>query len=161
MSKSILIVLTVLLIAETASAGTHTHPGAKVSLEIPSSWKVTTEKGMLIGRSADKTVALLFWVVDTSDAEKALSTLDKELGGKVTQIKWPGAPKKFEKNGLSGIRNAGSAKVDGKDAVVLIGLAGGKKEKKGVIVFGMIETAQAKAHGAELEAIFESLKYNP
>jgi hypothetical protein len=44
---------------------------------------------------------------------------------------------------------------------VLVGLAGGKKEKKGVIVFGAIEVAQAKAHSAELEGIFDSLKYNP
>jgi hypothetical protein len=159
MNKLLLALAFTVATASSAAAEIHTHPGANVSIDIPSSWTVTKDKtGMLLGRSKDDAVGLMFWVVDTTDAQKAIALLDKQLAGKFTDVKWPGGPKKFDKNGLSGIRNAGTAKVNGKDAVVLVGVAGGKKLAKGVIVFGAIDVAQAKAHSAELEGIFDSLK---
>ncbi len=163
MIKKVLLALafTVAAVAP-AAAEIHTHAGAKVSIDIPSSWKVGTDKnGLLVGRSADDAVGLLFWALDTSEAGKAFATLDKQVGGKLTDMKWPNKPQTWKKNGLSGFRNAGTAKFEGKDVLVIVGVAGGKKEKQGVIVFGAIDVAKGKEHKAELENIFASLKYVP
>ena len=145
-----------------AAAELHSHAGARVSIDIPSNWNITKDKaGILVGTSADNAVRLLFWATDPSNATKAIATLDKTLDGALTDVKWQGKPQKWKKNGLSGIRNLGTAKLDGKDVVVLVGLAGGKGAKQGVIVFGAIEIGKAKAHKAEVEGIFDSLPHVP
>jgi len=152
-----------LLIALAASSGVahaelHTNGPGKVSVDIPSSWKVKIEKGgVMTGASKDDAVGLLFWVVEKASADDAIKLLDKALAGKLSNVKWPHRPEKANINGLNGIKNVGTGVVNGKDAFIMIAVVGPTPTKKGVIVFGMIEQSKLLEHKAELTNIFDSL----
>lgn len=142
----------------TAAAEVRTSPTGKVSVDIPSSWKVKSESAeLLVGESKDDAVGLMFWVVDKFDVTEALEKLDGAVKGKITKIKWEKA-KKAEINGMKGIRNVGTAVIKGKDAYLMLAIVGPTPSNKGVIVFGAIEQSKLTEHKAELVNILDSLK---
>jgi hypothetical protein len=153
-----LVAFVIALCAGSAVAEVRTNKAGGVSVDIPSAWKVDVNKnGVLAAESADKTIGLMFWVVEKADAKESLKLLDKGLEGKVTAIKW-GKASEANINGMKGIKNAGTAKVAGKDAFVMLAIVGPTPTKKGVIVFGAIEQSKLSEHKAELSNIFDSLK---
>ena len=153
----------------SAGAEIRTNTTGQVSVDIPSSWIITdTSKGqtpaqkkasagLLVAKSKDDAVGLLFWVVDKSDAKQPIKLLDKALEGKVKDVKWD-KPQDANINGMKGIKNAGTAMIDGKDAIVMVAVVGPTPTKKGVIIFGAIDKAKITEHKAELVNIFDSLK---
>ena len=150
--------LALVMTASLAFAGKHTHDAGKVEIDIPDTWKVDKKQGILVGESKDKAVGLMFWVVDKGDVKEAIKLLDKALEGKMTDVKWPKKPQNTTHNGLKGIKNTGTAKVNGKDAYVMVAVLGPTATKKGVIVLGVIDQTKVTEHKAELENIFASLK---
>ena len=60
-------------------------------------------------------------------------------------------------NGMKGIRNAGTATIDGKEAVLMLAIVGPTPTKKGVVVFAAVEKAKLDSHKTELGNIFDSL----
>lgn len=156
MRPAILIYALVLSVS-FASAEKHSHPGGKVEIDIPGTWKVEKRDSMLVGRSKDDAVGLVFWIVDSPNVDQAVAKLDKALAGKITDWKWPKKPQKTVLNGMKGIKNVGTAKANGKDAHVMVAVLG-TPTKKGVIVVGVIDAAKVTEHKAELENIFASLK---
>lgn len=142
----------------TAAAEVRTSPTGKVSVDIPSSWKVKAESpDLLVGESKDDAVGLMFWVVDKFDVTEALEKLDGAVKGKITKIKWEKA-KKAEINGMKGIRNVGTAVIKGKEAYLMLAIVGPTPSNKGVIVFGAVEQSKLTEHKAELVNILDSLK---
>lgn len=141
-----------------AAAELKKHAGAQVEIDLPSSYTSKVESGgMLIARSADDSVGLLFWVVEKSNAEEAIKLLDAQLEGKVTDATW-GKLAKANYHGLRGLRNVGTAKIAGKAAYTMVAVLGPTPTKKGLIVFGAIEQSKLAEHKAELAGIFASLK---
>jgi len=158
MMRAATVLIVVAMLASAAFAEVRTSKAGAVSVDIPSAWKVEANKNeVLAAESADKSVGLMFWVVDKSDAKEAIKLLDKALEGKVTAAKW-GKPAEANINGMKGIKNVGTAKVAGKDAFVMLAIVGPTPTKKGVIVFGAIEQSKLNEHKAELSNIFDSLK---
>jgi hypothetical protein len=142
----------------TAAAEIRTSQSGKVSVDIPSSWTVKSDKtGLLVGQSKDDAVGLMFWVVDKFDVTESLEKLDAAVKGKITKIKWETA-KKAEINGLKGIRNVGTAEIKGKPAVLMLAIVGPTPSNKGVIIFGAIEQSKLTEHKAELVNVLDSLK---
>ena len=71
-----------------AAAEVRTSKAAQVSIEIPASWKIDAKDELMRGESADKSVALFFWVVDSADAKEALKKLDGELYQAIAKLTW-------------------------------------------------------------------------
>lgn len=151
-------VFVVLSTLGVARADKHHHEAGKVEIDVPGTWKVKKDKGMLVGESKDQAVGLMFWVVDKGNVDDAIGLLDKALAGKVTDVKWPRKPEAADLNGLRGIKNVGAARIKGKDSFIMVAVLGPTPSKKGVIVFGAIEQAKLTEHKAELENIFASLR---
>src|SRR5258706_15766867 len=116
------VVLALVIGVRTAAADVKKNASAKVSVDIPSAWKLETNAkvpGMMTAESKDKAVGLIFWVVDKADTKEAIGLLDKALAGKVTDWKWS----KLEEvnlNGMKGVKNVGTAKVENKAAFVMV-----------------------------------------
>jgi hypothetical protein len=155
----------------SAGAEIRTNTAGQVSVDIPSSWIISdtgkgqtaaqkkAAAGLLVAKSKDDAVGLIFWVVDKSDATQAIKLLDKALEGKVKDIKWENKkPLAANINGMKGIKNAGTAMIEGKEAIVMVAVVGPTPTKKGVIIFGAIDKAKVTEHKAELINIFDSLK---
>jgi predicted Zn-dependent protease len=157
--RLIVISLAIALVSGTgvAHAKVHTHAKGKVSVDIPTAWKVKQEKtGVLVGESQDKAVGLLFWVVEKTDAKGAIAQLDKAVEGKITNIKW-NKPQQASINGMTGIKNVGTATIEGKEAFIMVAVVGPTPSQMGVIIFGAIEQSKLTEHRAELSNIFDSL----
>ena len=149
----------VAVIVAGARAEVRTNTVGKVKIDIPSSWTVTSDSkvtGLTVGESKDKAVGLMFWVLDKHDTDAALKQLAAALEGKMTEAKW-GKPEQADIHGLKGIRNAGTAKLAGKDAVVMVAAVGPTPSGKGVLMFGAIDAGKLKQHEAEVKAVFDSL----
>lgn len=145
----------------TAQAEVKTNASGKVSVDIPSAWKIETNPkvpGMMTAESKDKAVGLIFWVLDKGDIKEAVGLLDKALEGKVADWKWQGKPAEANLDGMKGIKNVGTAKVEGKDAFVMVAVVGPTPSKKTVLIFGAIEQSKLTEHKAELSNIFDSIK---
>ena len=150
-----------------AGAGVHVNAVGQVSLDIPSTWKVTdsskgkTQKGgssgMLVAQSKDDAVGLIFWVVGKADTKQAIKFLDNLLRDKIKNAKWD-KPQDANINGMKGIRNAGTATIDGKEAVLMLAIVGPTPTKLGVVVLAAVEKAMLDSHKTELGNIFDSLQ---
>jgi len=167
--RRVILAFTIATLLGVSAAGANVHVNAtgQVSLDIPSSWKVTdstkgkTQKGgssgMLVAQSKDDAVGLIFWVVGKADAKQAIKFLDNALRDKIKDAKWDKA-QDANINGMKGIRNGGTATIDGKEAVLMLAIVGPTPTKKGVIVFAAVEKAKLATHKTELGNIFDSLQ---
>jgi len=149
--------IVVVLLNAVAAAEVHTNNTAGISIDIPSVWKIDAKGEVMIGESADKTVGLMFWVVDQADAKQALKLLDKQLEKVVVKPSWQ-KPKDLTINNLKGMSVDGKGTVEGKKADLMVALLGPTPTNKGIIVFAAVEHAKAEPHKVELMNIFASLK---
>jgi len=141
----------------TAAAEVRTNKSAGISIDVPSAWKVDVKGEVMSGESADKAVALMFWVVDKSDAKEAMKLLDKQIDKVVKDGKWE-KPSDITVNGMKGLHSDGTGTVNGKAADMMVAILGPTPTKKGIIIFAAVEHAKLDAHKAELKDIFASLK---
>jgi hypothetical protein len=147
-------VLLVVLCA-TARADVKTVKAAKLSIDVPATWKVDVKDDTLKGESKDKDIALLAWTVDSADVAAAQKKVEGELYSAVASLKWS-KPTTAKVHGLAvsyvdGIGHAVGGDVDIKTAIV-----GPTAAKKAVIVVAAVAHAKADAHKAEIKTLFES-----
>ena len=145
------------LLSNIAVADVHTNKNAKVSLEVPRSYKLTEQDDLMRGESGDKAVALLYWNVDTGDTDEAIKKLTGELYSMVGSLAWD-KPKAEKVHGLDGQWITGTGRSVGNTLDITVLLAGPTTTKKHVMVVGIVDHAKADAHKAEIAAILKSLK---
>lgn len=145
------------LLSNIAVADVHTNKNAKVSLEIPKTYKMTEQDDLMRGESADKAVALLYWNVDTGDTDAALKKLGEELYSMVGSLSWD-KPKAEKVHGLDAQWITGTGRSVGNTLDITVVLAGPTATKKHVMVIGIVDHAKADAHKAEIATILKSLK---
>lgn len=147
--------LVVFVLASVAHAEVVTVKAAKLTLDVPATWKIEVKDVSIKGESKDKEIALLVWTVDSADATTAMKTIEGEIYSAVASLKW-GKPTTAKVHGLGvsfvdGIGHAVGGDVDIKAAIV-----GPTKAKKAVIVVAAIAHAKLDAHKAEVKALFDS-----
>jgi len=149
--------LVLLVLGGVAAADVHTNKTAKVTLDIPKSYKMTEQDELMRGESGDKAVALFFWVVDTSDPDEAIKKLTAELYSMVGSLQWD-KPKAEKVHGLDAKWIDGTGRSVGNTLDIRMVLAGPTATKKNVMVVSVVDHAKADAHKAEIAGILTSLK---
>jgi hypothetical protein len=140
-----------------AQAEVRTSKAAKVSIDIPAAWKMDVKDDLMRGESADKAVALMFWVVESGDVKEATKKLDHELYQAIAKLKWE-APRKATINGLTAAYVDGHGYSVNKIVDLQVVVVGPTPSKKGVIVVAAVDHMKLEGHTAELDAIFKSLR---
>ena len=146
-------------LAGSASAGVHASKAGKVSIALPEKWAFTETDELVRASSPDNNVAFVFWVIDSPDVKKALSTLEHELYSAVQGLRWVDKMKKLKINAIpatfvEGVGvNAQAAQLD-----ILVTIAGPTKTKKGVIMMAVVEHDKLKDNEPAIQSIFQTLK---
>lgn len=146
-------------LAGAAHAGVHTSKAGKVQITLPEKWAFTETDELVRASSPDNSVAFVFWIVDSADVKKGLSTLEHELYSSVQGLRWVDKLKKLKINAIpatfvEGVGvNAQSAQLD-----LLVTIAGPTKTKKGVIMLAVVEREKLEANKAAVQSIFQTLK---
>lgn len=151
--------LVLLFLAGSAHAGVHASKAGKVSFTLPEKWAFTETDELVRASSPDNTVAFVFWIVDSADVKKALSTLEHELYSSVQGLRWVDKVKKLKINKIPATFVEGvGVNVQAAQLDLLVTVAGPTKSKKGVIMLAVVEHEKLKDHQAEVQSIFQTLK---
>jgi hypothetical protein len=145
------------LLSTVATADVHTNKNAKVTLEIPKSYKMTEQDDVMRGESADKAVALIYWNVDTGNIDDATKKLAQELYSMIGSLTW-GKPRTEKVNGLDATWVDATGRSANTSLDISVVLAGPTSTKRYAMVVGIVDHAKADAHKAEIAAILKSLK---
>jgi hypothetical protein len=137
-----------------AAADVHTNKAAKVSVDIPKTYKMTETSDVMRGESADKAVALFYWNIDTSDPAEAEKKLAGELYSMVGSLQWQ-KPKAQKVHGMEAQWIDGSGRSVGDTLDIRMVLASAARP---VMVVAIVDHAKADAHKAEIDGILKSLK---
>ncbi len=140
-----------------AAADVHTNKAAKVTLDVPKTYKMTEQDDVMRGESEDKAVALIYWNVGTSNFDDAIKKLTGELYSAVGGLSWE-QPKTEKVNGLEAQWIDGKGHSLATQLDIRVVFAGPTATKKYVMVVGIVDRAKADAHKAEIAAILKSLK---
>jgi len=151
------VLLVLVALCGAAAADVHTNKSAKVTVDVPKTYKMTEQDDVMRGESDDKAVALLYWNVDTGDMDEAIKKLTQELYSTVGSLQW-GKPTAAKVHGLDAKWIDGTGRTLGKSLDLRVVLAGPTATKKHVMVIGIVDHAKADAHKAEIDGILKSLK---
>jgi len=151
------ILVLLLALAGVAGADVHTNKASGVSVDVPKTYKLTEQDALIRGESADKAVALFFWVIDTGDPDEAIKKLSAELYSAVGSLSWD-KPKADKQAGLAVTRITGTGRSVGNTLDLSVLLVGPTATKKYAMVVGIVDHAKADAHKAEIAAILKSVK---
>lgn len=153
------LVVCMLLMTRLAHAGVHTSKAGKVSIDVPATWQVNATDELIRAASPDAAVALVLWVVDTTDVKQNLTRLEGELYSSIQGLKWVDRVKKLAINRLPArwIEGAG---VNGQAAQldVLVVIAGPTPSKKGVILMAVVDHGKLDTHKKTIQRTFQTLK---
>jgi hypothetical protein len=156
----ILLVLLVLLGSATAArAEVHASKTAKVSIDLPKTWKVDTTDTFIRAASGNNEVGFALLVIDKPDTKAALSRLEGELYSAVQGLKWVDKTTKMKIHGLpstlvQGVGvNARAAQLD-----VLVVVSGPTPAKNAVVMFAAVEHDKLAANKKAIMAAFNSLR---
>jgi len=145
------------LFAAPAHAETRTHEGAKVTLDVPSGWKVETDGDSMTINDPKEEVAFFLHVLDVDALDKAVDALDKEVGKSFQNVKWEDEPSEQKINGMDSLILEGTAKIDGKPVDIGVLLVA-TPAKKILLVLGAVEHDKAKKHDKDVEHFLTSIK---
>jgi hypothetical protein len=151
--------LLLLALAGTAAADVHASQAGKVSIDIPQKWTVAATDEMVKSSSPDNQVALVMWVVDTTDLKESIKKLEGELVSAVQGLKWVDKVKKLKVNGIPATFVEGigvSSRATSLDILVMV--AGPTPTKKGVIVFAAVDHDKLVANRKTIQGVFATLK---
>ena len=157
--RAALVLVFVLLGGGVAHADLKTSKVGKVSIDIPKKWSVTATDELVRAASPNNEIALVMWVVDTTDTKKALTKLEGELYSSIQGLKWVDNAKKLKINRLPAtwVEGVGvghnAAQLD-----VLVVIAGPTATKKGILMFAAVEHDKLVANRKTIQTIFQSLK---
>jgi hypothetical protein len=152
--KSLLILCA---LCSAAAADVHTNKAAKLSFDAPKTYKLTEQDDSMHGESADKAVALAFWVVDSGDPDAAKANLTGQFYTMLASLQWD-KPKAAKVNGLAANWIDGTGRTTGKKVDLQVLVVGPTATKKYAILVGIVDEKQADAHKAEITAILKSLR---
>lgn len=152
-----LMMISMLAWSAVAAADVHTNKLARVSLDIPKTYSMTDQDDLMRGESADKAVALLFWVIDSNAPDAAIKRLTSELYAMVGSLRWD-KPKPGKLNRLPVTWIEGTGRSVGNSLDIRVLVAGPTAADKSVMVVGIVDHAKAGAHKAEITAILKSLR---
>jgi len=157
MKRLLLPILALCLFASTAFAEQHVHSKAKVSVDVPSGWKMDGGEDHMTVMDAKGEVAFFLMVMEASDLEHAAKAIDKEVGKAVKNVKWEGEPSELKLNGMDAMALEGTGKVDSQavDLGVLIVVTPAKKV---LLVLGAVDHEKSDAHEADVKAFLNSIK---
>lgn len=144
-------------LAGVAAADVHTNATAKLSFDAPKTYTLTEQDTQMKGESEDKAVALAFWLVDSSDADKAEKAVAQQFYSALASLAWDKA-KPARLNGLAASFIDGTGRTAGKTLDLQMVVVGPTATKKYAILIGIVDHAKADAHKAEITAILKSLK---
>src|SRR5262245_50743039 len=140
-----------------AAADVYTHAEAKVSLEIPAGWEIKTTKKIIIGAAKDKSVGVMFWMVDRKDAEASAKLLDKMLGPIVKDPKWE-KPVAAQLGGMKGVMINGTATVRDRPVFVMVAIVAPTPTDKGIMIYAAVEQSKLDQLKDQVRAIFDSVR---
>jgi len=155
--RSITVLVALAAGATTASADVKAAKTAKLTLDVPATWKITVTDDTMKGESKDKDIALLVWTIDSADVPAAEKKLEGELYRAVASLKW-GKPTTGKVHGLPITYFDGIGHVVGGDVDVKAALIGPSKAKKVLLVVAAVAHAKVDAHTAEVKALFDSVQ---
>ena len=150
-------IVAVLAASTVARADVKPAKAAKLSLDVPATWKVTVTDDTMKGESKDKDIALLVWTIDSADVPAAEKKLEGELYRAVASLKW-GKATTGKVHGLPVTYFDGIGHVVGGDVDVKAQLVGPTKTKKVLLVVAAVAHAKVEAHTAEVKALFDSVQ---
>jgi hypothetical protein len=140
------------------NAETKTHPSAKVSIDVPSGWKMSSKGDVMTVTDPTQEVGFILLVSDGNDLQKAIAALDAEVGKVAKDIRWASKePSPTKLNGMDALENEGSAVIEGKPAAIAVVLVKTPANKY-LLVLGAVDAAKKAAHDAELEHFVTSIK---
>jgi predicted Zn-dependent protease len=161
MKRFALIVLLVTFSAAPAFAEVKTHPTAKVSMDVPDGWKMGGKGDTVTVTEPKGELAFILMVSEAADFQKSVTALDAQVAKVASDIKWAQKePTPTKLNGMDGIMNKGSAKVQGTPAD--LGLLVLKTPSgKALLVLAVVDSSKKEAHKDEAKAFVESIKPAP
>ena len=154
--KSLALVLCFSLLPAAALAKSWPHADAKVTIDIPDSWKVEPDGDALNATSPDETAALIFVIVPADTLQKAADEIDKELDKIVKDVTMEDG-KETTLNGMKAWAADGKGKADGKGVDIGVAFIQTKSGKI-LLVLGFGETGKYEKHEADISKILQSIK---
>jgi hypothetical protein len=148
-----------LLAASAAHADVHVCAPAKLSVDLPKAWHVTTGKdpGVIRAASPDQAVAVALWVIPKPDLKAAIKEIDKQLVGVVKHQKWAGGQADVL-HGMRAYTVEGTGVSGGGNPIdLLVVVVGPTPNKKAAIVLAAVDHAKLDAHWSEVEKILKSV----
>ncbi len=146
-----------LLAAGQAWAKVHTHVEAKISVDVPKSWKVDLEEDVMVIHDQKQEIAFLLVVLDAKDLDDATKELDEEVGKTVKNLKWDGDAQETKLNGMDAVSVDGKGNVEGTSVDVGV-LIVSTPAKKFLLVLGLVQSDKLKAHEKEVERFLKSIR---
>ena len=159
MRTALVLILTLAGLAGVSAAEVYPSKAGKASISIPTKWTVTASDELVRAVSPDSQVALVFWVVESTDTKTALKTLEGELYSSVQSLRWVDKTKKLKINRLPSTWVEGvGVNAAGNQLDVLVVIAGPTAAKKSVIMFAAVEHDKLVVNRKAIQAIFQTLK---
>jgi predicted Zn-dependent protease len=160
MKRLLLTAFAICLVASTstsASAEVRNHDKAKVSIDVPTGWKIDAGEDHMTIMDPKEEVAFFMMVMEADDLDEAAKALDSEVNKAVKSVKWEGEPSELKLNGMDAIAVEGAGKIDGQavDLGVLIVVT---PAHKALLVLGAVESSKSKAHEKDVEKLLNSIK---
>lgn len=142
-------------VAATAQDAQHyTHKDSGVTFELPEGWEAEPDGEQLTVSSADKSVALVFWVPAEGTFDAAVKALDEELEKTIQEMKADGDVKVDTHNGMRHAGQSGTGKIEGKDILWSVDML---QAKKPVIVLTFAAPGQIEKHAADYAKLVKSI----
>jgi hypothetical protein len=154
--------IVLLFAAGVAHATVHPSRAGKVTVDVPANWKLTETDENTKWVSANNQVALVLWVLDTTDFAKVIQRLGDELVFAVDDPVW-GKPRAGTVNGLAVSyvdgRGTFQARPDApKIALDVRVMIAATAAKKGAVLVAIVAHDKSAANKRTLDGIFASVK---
>lgn len=144
------------LFAAAASAQEHvmTHKEGGVQFSLPAGWQSEAEGDRLLVHSADKSVAIVFFVATEDNFEAAINAMTEEVDKIIDNVKITNKGQEGEHNGMPIYSVSGTGTMDDKPIAWDVTMLAAKRP---VIVMGFAEPASWKKNEAAYNKLVESI----
>ena len=155
-AKTLGLLIALTMLASLASAQDHvmTHKEGGIRFALPAGWTSEAEGDRLLVHSADKTVAIVFFVATEDNFEAAIDAMVGEVDKIIDNVKVTNKGKEGEHNGMPMYSISGNGTIDDKPIDWDVTLLAAKRP---VIVMGFAEPASLKKNAAAYLQLVESI----
>jgi hypothetical protein len=153
--KRILLLMVMVMLPVLAHAEPKTFANAKLSLDLPAGWKVTTDGNTTIAKAADGTATIAVAELDAVD-RPALEALGKRF---LKEVHWRDKTFSDEVHGVpvTGLEGEGVSLTEGKLVKVAGFFAAGADKQHGIVVLVYADEAGRDAHKKEVRDMLQTL----